>query len=215
MSKPPTIHTVESLLAQTVEDGDCLLWQGYYDKHSSRPEVCVTHPISPVRSMWSVRRLIQWLQGCTVTRQHAKKGSQGQYVYTTTCGHPRCVAPEHIERRTKSHHAAVLAKAITPGERLRRTVAITRTSQQRPEALTPEQRHDAMTSTDSLGKAAARIGCSKSTVRRLRTLDTNAANPFAQLLRHTGTLPSPRRGAGHRSQPGHPSNHTHHHASAP
>jgi len=208
MSKPPTIHTVESLLANTVEDGDCLLWQGYRDNHSGRPEVCVTNPISPVRTMWSVRRLIKWLQGCPVTRKQAKKPGRVDSVYATTCGHPQCIAPDHIVRRTKSQHAAALAKAITPGDRLRRNAAITRASRQRPCALTPEQRHDAITSTDSLGKAAARIGCSKSTVRHLRTMAANAANPFAQLLRHTGTLPNARRG--------HPSHHhTPHHHAAP
>lgn len=206
MSKPPTIHTVESLLANTVEDGDCMLWQGYRDNHSGRPEVCVTHPISPVLTMWAVRRLIKWLQGCPITRHQAKKPGRVDSVYTTTCGHPTCIAPEHIVRRTKSQHASALAKAVASSERLLRSAAISRAGQQRAVALTPEQRHDAMTSTDSLGKTAARIGCSKSTVRRLRTQAANAANPFAQLLRHADALPK------HRPPPRKHHTPTHHHA---
>lgn len=194
MPKPPTLHTLQSIFAQTEPEGDCLIWQGYTDSTNGRAEVYVGPPISRRGAMWQVRRLVAWLSGCRVTIAQAKRAGRSGSVYSTTCGHPHCIAPDHIVRRTRTEHARVMSQAIPPAQRVVMAIQIKRTQQAKPYALTPEQRQDAMYSTDSLGAAARRIGCSKSTIARLRLDAKNAANPFAQLLRHTGTLPNARHG---------------------
>jgi hypothetical protein len=194
MPKRPHLHTLESVFSQAQPDGDCIVWQGYTDSNSGRAEIYVGPPIAHTGAMWQVRRLVAWLSGCATTIAQAKRPGRANSVYTTTCGDPLCIAPAHIKRITRAEHARAMSLAIPPAQRVVIGIKVSQTHRARPGALTPEQRHDAMHSTDSLAVIAKRIGRNKSTVRRLRVMATNTANPFAQLLRHTGTLPNPRRG---------------------
>lgn len=92
------VHTLESILARTVEEGDCRIWHGYVT--SKTPQVDVDG------KMMSVRRLIVRLQG-----RPENKGA----FYGVKCGTYLCVCPEHIIQLTRKQHSTHMAKAANDG----------------------------------------------------------------------------------------------------
>ena len=91
--KQKTVHTVESLLARTEEEGECLLWTGWMAGKSA-PYVY------DGEKMVSVRKMICHLQGRELT---------GDY-FGCSCGNDRCINPEHITQRSKTNHLRRMAK---------------------------------------------------------------------------------------------------------
>lgn len=79
-------HTVESLLARCVEDGDCMVWQGGTTTDGA-PVVCVRREDGRRQGM-RVRRLMFQLLGQPIPRKRP-------YIIAS-CWHDRCVAPEHL-----------------------------------------------------------------------------------------------------------------------
>lgn len=105
-------HTIESLKARTIEEGDCWLWQGY--KANGTPQV--SHPRPGFSSkMYSVRRLMRDL----VT---GKPTPDGHYV--TRCNTPECVRPEHVLYRTDPEHLQAIGRksgtGVTKANKLRK-----------------------------------------------------------------------------------------------
>lgn len=96
MSKARTIHTVDTLKARTVEEGDCWLWQGY--AINKTPQVA-SYPDGK-KKMTSVRRLMREL----VTGQAQPNGH-----YSNTCGNPLCVNPDHTLWRGHEAHMRNMA----------------------------------------------------------------------------------------------------------
>jgi hypothetical protein len=109
MARGRKIHTVESLLARTVEDGDCNIWTGY--STSKTPQVDVNG------KMTSVRKVLYELSG---------RQAQGLH-FGTSCGTLNCVCPDHIVARNRTSHMRHMAKvsAKGPGNAARKA-AITR-----------------------------------------------------------------------------------------
>lgn len=102
MSRARAIHTVESLKARTIEEGECWLWQGYVANNTPQ----VNAIVDGKKKMVSVRRLLREL----VTGQAQPEGSFGH-----TCGNPLCVNPDHAIWRGKEAHMRAMARKRTVG----------------------------------------------------------------------------------------------------
>lgn len=97
MSKPRITHTLETLQARTIEEGDCWLWQGY--SQNNTPQV-VAYPDGQ-KKMVSVRRLL---------RELATGRPQPDGHYGNTCGNPLCVNPDHTIWKSDAAHMRYMAK---------------------------------------------------------------------------------------------------------
>jgi hypothetical protein len=98
MSGHPTVHTLESLRAKCIEEGDCLLWQGRMKSGGNN-----TRRLSPAvgRKAVPVRRLM-------VELTRGKPIAAG-LVTSPTCGNERCVNPDHVAVHTVAKARALAA----------------------------------------------------------------------------------------------------------
>lgn len=168
MAAPPKTHTVASLLANTEEEGDCLVWKGYY-----------AHPTSPMvydhGKMVSVRKLLLKLQG--------KKARRG--YYSAGCANGRCVKPAHIvfrDQQEHSSHMAITIMAMPAAEALRRA----KISLKRRSVVTPELQQEILNSHETTAQLVERTGLSKALInlyRRGKAGHTLAHNPWASLIK--------------------------------
>ncbi len=166
-------HTIESLKARTIEEGDCWLWQGY--KANGTPQVC--HPRPGFSSkMYSVRRLMRDLLT-------GKPTPDGHYV--TRCGSSECVNPEHILFRTDDQHMQRIGRGSAMGN-------ITRSMKLRKyrmsighSKLTEAIAQEIRLSNESGPVLAQLYGVDKSLISKVRrgTAWRVLANPFAGLMR--------------------------------
>jgi len=168
MGRPKVIHTLESVLARTVEVGDCLEWQGFMQ--DGRTPLIKVH-----NRLVTVRRFIRQLQGAPA--------APGRFL-SASCGNPRCVNPAHILERTSKQHARYIASCVD----MRHPVRIVKLQRMNAHkrALTDEQVLMVRTDPRSATALAREFGCSKSTVCNIRNGDSYreiAANPWDQLLR--------------------------------
>lgn len=168
MTRGTKLETVESLMARTEADEDCLLWRGFY-QNGQVP--MVAHG----GKMVSVRKLIATLQG--------KKIPAGGY-WTTKCGCMQCVAPAHIMHRTvKAQHALMTKKLFSnPSKVAIRNAKLAKVRM----VLTEEQRQELRESNATHRELAAKFGVSTNTIRKHRTGQVGATlhnNPWLQLLR--------------------------------
>lgn len=162
------VHTVESLLARTVEEGDCLLWQGYVT--SKTPQVDLNG------KMVSVRKLLTQLQG--------KEVRSGTY-FSNSCGNYLCVCPEHTVQRSRKQHSVAMGKAANSGAnnviRLSKITAKKRATGKLDMATARQIREQAGTYRDiarQYGVSHALVGF----IKRGRYWK-DQANPFAGLMR--------------------------------
>lgn len=164
MAKPRKVHTVESLLERTVEEGQCYLWQGY--KANGVPMV------DRDGKMVSVRRLIAELQGREVKRGY----------YVASCGCTDCVAPNHILYRHPNQHMKAMAETEFTVERRIRMIQATR---KRPNVrLSIEIAREIRAAEGSYREIGERYGISKSCVGHIRRGDywPEISSPFAGLM---------------------------------
>jgi hypothetical protein len=154
MSKPRTVHTLESLMARTVEDGDCLLWQGYITNKT--PQVGA-YPDGK-KTMVSVRKLMRELQ----TGKPQPKGSYGN-----TCGKYACVNPDHTIWKSEAVHMKAMAK-----KRRVTNVTASKLRQYRVETgqakLCESEAQEIRLSSESGPVLAKRFGVSKSWVNKIK-----------------------------------------------
>lgn len=167
MAPRAQVHTLESLLANTDEEGDCLLWRGY-----------LPHPAAPMvyhqGRMVSVRRVIFQLLGYTDT----------DGFYAASCGSGRCILPDHIVYRDASEHASHMARRINamPAVDALRHAKAART---RRKAVSDEALLEILSSNDSAPELSRRLGISKTLITKYRRGEaghTTAHNPWAALF---------------------------------
>lgn len=168
MAAPPKTHTIASLLANTEEEGDCLVWKGYY-----------AHPTSPMvydhGKMVSVRKLLLHLQGEKVVCGY----------YSAACENGRCVRLDHIAFRNQhehSSHMAVLIMAMPAAEALRRA----KISVKRRTVVSFELQQEILNSHETTAQLVKRTGLSKALInlyRRGKAGHTLAHNPWAMLIK--------------------------------
>lgn len=148
MSTPTTI-SLERLLARTVEEGECLLWQGLVANGSP-----VVHTTA---GYLTVRRLV-W--------QHAHgMPMPGHLRAVCSCREPACVRPEHVRALSTRQIALLCAKEgkFRTAQR-RAAIAATKRAQSR---LTPEL-VERIRAADSGAAIARELGICKSTASKIR-----------------------------------------------
>lgn len=160
-----TVHTLQTLRAQCVEDGGCLTWRGY---HGNKVPM-VYHDGQLV----AVRRLF--------TRLLTGHAHDHGY-YGLTCENKSCVEPLHTVWRSKKQHSSHMAKAANQSSSVqairRAKISAARLT------LSAEIMHDILSSNESGPILAARHGISRSTVnnyRRGKRAATRAHNIWAGL----------------------------------
>lgn len=178
MSKPATQHTIESLKARCIEEGDCLLWQGHMTKMDT-PGVYLKRDLASNRGrLVSTRALMHEL----ATGQEIKPG----YYYRPTCGNPRCINPEHTGVMSQKQHMVHMAKLLNsyPATSAIRAKKIGLARRK----LTDEQIQLIMTDPRSGKDLAPILGISPSTVCNYRNGRAGRFNsPFAMSLVALGT----------------------------
>lgn len=143
---------VAQILARTVEEGACLLWDGY-SAHGS-PQVFLDGRYQMVR-----RVLLGALRGPL----------QGNMRATYTCGEPLCVRPEHLKAATLRQIGKRAAREGAFGGLQRRAkIAAARRRQSRLSAADVARIREA----DNGAEIARELGIPKSTVSKIRRGDS-------------------------------------------
>lgn len=166
MTRVITQHTLETLMARTVEVGDCREWLGY--SANGVPQV------SHAGKMTTVRRLMFELQG---------KDVEGYYI-APKCGNSKCVHPAHIIARTIRAHHKFMSKCGDPNG-LMRIINLQKAAKARRK-LTDEQVIQIRSDPRPSRAVAAEHGVSKDLVCRIRAGKAHravSANPFAGLMK--------------------------------
>lgn len=177
MAKPITYHTVESLLAKTVEVGDCLEWQGYYATDKYVPYVCHGG------KMQAVRKVLCELTG--------RETPSGKVFFGVSCGNWRCVTPEHIVARQSHQHMNRMTKqSVKVAQAPARKAKLQAAARKRDNCkIKDEAMIDAIKADPRSCKAVAdELGVSKTVVARYRRGTSGVSrdariNPWAGLLR--------------------------------
>lgn len=167
MAKPQTIHTIESLLARTVEMGTCMEWTGSFRNQ--------TPMVFQSGKMKSVRRIIRALQNRSVP--------EGYFV-SSSCSNPRCIHPAHIVHRSPSAHAKEMCKAIDYQNPTRR-IKLAESAQVRRK-LTDEQLLTILSGEQSCTTLAKEFKVNKAVIAKVRRGEAHCMtiarnNPFWSL----------------------------------
>lgn len=168
MAKPKTIHTIESLMALTTEEGDCRLW----DKYLGNGVPMVYHDGRFIQ----VRKLILELQGVDVWARYT----------SPRCNNPLCVEPSHIIQRSPKQQHTHMAKrvSIAPSNQ-GRIIKITKARREQVGKITQAQAIEIRMSDESGPVLAERFGITRSMVNRIKRGKSwvqEFGNPFAGLF---------------------------------
>lgn len=159
-------HTLETLLARTVEVGECNEWLGYIA--NAVPQV------SHGGKVVTVRRLMFELQG---------KDVEGYYI-APKCGNPRCVNPDHAIARTRKAHHKLMSRNVDHGGLLR-IIKLQQAARGRRK-LTDEQVQQIRNDPRPSRAVASDHGVSNALVCLIRAGRAHrpiSSNPFAGLMR--------------------------------
>lgn len=167
MAKPKTIHTFESLMDMTIEEGDCRLW----DKYLGNGVPMVYHDGKLIQ----VRKLILTLQGVDVWAKYT----------AAKCNNPLCVEPDHIIQRSPKQQYIHIGKRLSfaPSNQAR-IAKITKACREASGKLTQEQAIEIRMSDESGPVLSERYGIDRSMVSRIKRGKNWAmefGNPFAGL----------------------------------
>jgi hypothetical protein len=168
MSKKPTIHTIASLLARTIEVGECQEWQGYFANHTPK--------LFHEGQVTSVRRVLCMLKG-----QNVPKG----FFVGHTCGNPKCVNPKHAAIRNMSQQAKAMCKQVDHMHPSR-LLKLTESAQVRRK-LTDEQLQEIIMGDKPRRILAAEFSVHPSLISRIRAgkahrMSAARNNPFFRLI---------------------------------
>lgn len=169
MSAPRKVYTLETLLARTVEVGDCMEWTGY--SRNGSPQVKLDG------RMTTVRRAILILKG---TPAHPNE------MLSTRCGNPQCVNPDHIIERSIKQHMTHMGRQINHQHPLR--IAKLQKAAAARRIIDDEKVLQILNDPRRAQDVADDLGVSKSLVTKIRRgksyKQINAAvNPWAGLMR--------------------------------
>lgn len=168
MSKPKTIHTLQSLYALTTEEGDCRLWK----KYLGNGVPMVYHDGKVIQ----VRKLILMLKRVEVT---------ARYV-APKCDNPLCVKPSHIVQRTSQEQHAHMARLVSKApSNHSRIIKITKTRREQVGKLNQAQAMEIRMSEESGPVLADRYGVTRTLINRIKRGESwvqEFGNPFAGLF---------------------------------
>lgn len=166
--KRATVHTIESIKARTVEEGECWLWTGYAGVWGT-PKLYFRGAMTPVR------KALALLEGRDI--------NAGGF-FAVNCGTVGCVCPAHIVQRHAQAHMQAISKAAATGRSLTQRSLKTAQTRQRNSAKLTMEAVRAIRASDESGPALGRrYGISKSMVGLIKRGKQwkDAANPFARL----------------------------------
>ena len=164
--KPKTKHTIESLKARTVEEGDCWNWTGYLG--NKVPHVCHDG------KMHSVRRLFRDLLGNPV--------KESWFIYPK-CGNGVCVNPDHNTVLSPKQFRQYIGKKA--GGSLTRKIKIQAFKHRTMSKLNWEKADEIRLSTEPSRQVAEKYGVNKSLICKIRAGKAwvRYNSPFAGLMR--------------------------------
>ena len=172
MATPIKQHSLESLRDRCVEEGACLIWQGYYNTQGL-PMVYAPHPAgSPGRAgkNVSVRWFTALLAGDAKAQAELAPGAK-KGMWRVTCGMAGCVEPTHIRRMETRAHLASIARDANQnnpvGSALRRE-RISSTQRAKVGKVDMPTMRAAVASNRPAAHIARELGVSKGTVARWR-----------------------------------------------
>lgn len=165
MAKPITVHTVDSLLARTVEEGDCRLWQGF-----STNDTPMVYDGAEGK-MASVRKLIHKLDGGYVSAKY----------FCASCGNPLCVAPEHIIQRNEKTQCRQMAKQSIK-HKAKRSAAVLLWRRANPLKLDMDRARQIRADERPYQAIADDFGVSKSMVGKIKRGQYWRDNPWSALF---------------------------------
>ena len=168
MAKPKTIHTIESLMALTTEEGNCRLW----NKYLGNGVPMIYHDGKFIQ----VRKLLLTLQGIEIRTRYT----------SPSCNNPLCVEPSHIVQRTEKQQHTHMARLVSqsPSNHMR-LAKITKARRDLYAKLTQEQAIEIRMSIESGPVLAERYGVTRTLISRIKRGQTWAqqfGNPFAGLF---------------------------------
>ena len=168
MKKTLNSYTLEKVFARTEEYGNCLDWTGYCQ--NKVPHVQHEGVFMPVR------KLVWILTGRKANENH---------FYSTKCGNPKCVHPNHITERSRKEHMKFMSKKVDHNA-MSRIANLCKAAEKR-RILTDEQVAQVMIDPRSSSEIAADFNCSKTLICRIKRGNANRAalaknNPFWQLM---------------------------------
>ena len=168
MTKPKTIHTIDSLMALTTEEGNCRLWNKYLGNGTPM----VYHDGKLIQ----VRKLLLTLQGIEVKTRYT----------ATTCNNPLCVEPSHIVQRTSKQHCSHMAKALSNSpSNQSRIIKITKARRAQAAKITQEQAIEIRMSDESGQVLAERFGITRTRINSIKRGESwvqEFGNPFSGLF---------------------------------
>lgn len=163
--KAKTVHTIESLLARAVEEGECFHWTGYFARG-------VPH-VHHNGKMQAVRRVMWELMG--------KKVADG--FYSTKCNNKDCINPKHIVLRSKDEHIAYMnSQEFSIERRLNMTLARRRRDDVR---LSEQLAREIRMADGRYEDIGSQYGVTKAVVSRIKrgVYWAESASPWAGLMR--------------------------------
>lgn len=167
-------HSIDSLIGQAAEEGECLIWQGYKAGRARTPMVYAD--LNGQRRMVSVRGLLHMMLN---EETQIRDG-----FYIVTCGNPDCINPQHTRHLSRQQHNLYMNKRSEKSSRSPSRIAKIANSKRR---LTDEQISTIRTSDLSPTQLAPLIGVSVSTVSAYRRgVRGRMLGAFAGLLAFSG-----------------------------
>lgn len=162
-------HTLDTLLTQTQEVGDCLEWTG---SCMNRGHPVVHHDGKP----WMVRRLVLTLTGHQLKPRH---------VVGVACGNPRCINPDHLVQLSHRQRMKAMRMASAATHTYARSAKVAATKRAGPQAkLTDAQVQAIRHGHQPQRETAALYGVSPHLVASIRSgrRRRDFSNPFAGLM---------------------------------
>lgn len=156
------VLTIDWLLARCVEDGGCLIWQGYACNDGRDPRAKIDGKVQYVRrAVWAL------LKGRKPPTSH---------LVGASCGVVCCMEPAHLICRSRSEAFTGVPKSLLMRARLAKTKRV-------GSKISDECAAEIRVSQLSASKEAAKRGISKDMVNKIRSgaLRRDYSSPFAGL----------------------------------
>lgn len=159
-------QTMEKIRLKCMECGDCLIWLGSQGRRGA-PEVY------HAGKRYQVREVVAHLTG------HPKSGKKG--VWATNCESPDCVAPEHVEHRSRGQNAKLKLESRPKAANQMRALNIARGKERKVPLEHIERIKRSKLSTKQLAEF---YECDESLIRRYRARQhvSTPASPWSGLL---------------------------------
>lgn len=163
---------IDRIKAKCIEDGDCLIWQGKTYESGA-----------PAASEW-IDGKDQHVGVRRRAYEEYNKVKLTPQQQVATCGHPGCLAKEHLKLSNASERSSRGWKNMDAATKLRRSQKLAARQQANRGKVTPEQVAAILESEEGpyvMAKKLGITGCVASRIKRGLSYRTYSANPFSGL----------------------------------